>query len=372
MPAYSNASTIWRGFNHNWGYNHRVNRMGDWIQDISYENGYKARSFHSAASGIGADRCKYNTYLTGIKTSPDFHFADVSNESVLAAKEETIVNSTITLSATFPKINQPHAIVLLNGFDMYSRVSGENLLGDGASDKLFHFGIQPKNIIINSDGDNTVVEFDVDLSLGGACASLECSSGANNDYFDYMLKSYYQVIVADESKFATTNKTLNNSYSWAKPNGGQNNEIEAADYAQNEVSIQGESDFNIGLCGISSFLFKTEKGFGGFGGNSFEYPHMLAFNMAIDNLNYSPSDGTMQLDAALFFKNWQKPIPFISFGSAGSVDFSMDVELLQFKDKWATYKNYQLKDEIEWWTTPFDPAPPNTEGGERYIFIDVL
>lgn len=41
------ATVFWQGFYHDWGYNHRVNRMGDWIQSIQKsDNGIQAVISH--------------------------------------------------------------------------------------------------------------------------------------------------------------------------------------------------------------------------------------------------------------------------------------------------------------------------------------
>ena len=92
-----NATTIWQGFHHVWEYNHRVNRMGDWLTDIDYDNGYSANSYHSAASGIGPDKCDYSTFLTQLKTSKD-NVINAKTELEVFKKEFEQMNQNFTLS----------------------------------------------------------------------------------------------------------------------------------------------------------------------------------------------------------------------------------------------------------------------------------
>ena len=44
---------------------------------------------------------------------------------------------------------------------------------------------------------------------------------------------------------------------------------------------------------------RADKGFGGFDGQSFEYPHMLNFDAAVYNEEYNPSTGAIEASADL-------------------------------------------------------------------------
>ncbi|MEZ5022475.1 MAG: hypothetical protein R2728_04295 [Chitinophagales bacterium] len=368
-----NTTIIWQGFNHVWEYNHRVNRLGDWLDDMNSNNGFSATSYHAAASGIGPDKCDYITYLTRVNTSKDIYFESVSREIILSGVEETIDSQLITINLEFPLINNPKAVVLLNGFDMYARpVGSENLIGDGDADKLFNFSILPAAPIITSNSTNTLVSFDVVVTLGGACASPECSSGSNNDFFDYLVTTNYQVILANSELINATSKAVSNQYEWERPrnNNSSNGEIYQSDLIMNNTEIQGEPGYDDAFLGIKAFQFQTEKGFGGFGGQSFEYPHMQSFNVAIRQKNFDSNSGKLLFDADLFFKNWASPVPIFSFGGGGKVNFSLEATAIQIKDSEASVEPIQIIDDIIWFINPLAPSLPNTEASINYHVIN--
>src|SRR5688572_1462843 len=47
---------VWQGFNHRWTYNHRLNRLGDWVDHERREGQtVEGTASHAAASGSGED-----------------------------------------------------------------------------------------------------------------------------------------------------------------------------------------------------------------------------------------------------------------------------------------------------------------------------
>ncbi|MEZ5004103.1 MAG: hypothetical protein R2730_13820 [Chitinophagales bacterium] len=365
----TSSAIIWQGFHHVWEYNHRVNRMGDWLTDIGYSNGYSANAYHSAASGIGPDKCEYISFLTGVQTYQDIYFKSIGQEIILSGEEETIDSQLITLQLDFPLVNDPQAIVLLNGFDMYARPAGsEGLIGDGDADKLFNFSILPQSPLVINTADQTTVSFDVLVTLGGACASPECSSGASYDFFDYLVTTNFQVILASNSLIHSVSKTLENAYEWQRPinNTSHVGEIYPADFIIRNSEIQGEAGFDNAFLGIKGFQFQTEKGFGGFNGQSFEYPHMQTFNLAVQPIQYDSNSGQLTFDTDLFFKNWAAPVPFFSFGAGGKAAFNLEVLAIQIADEKAAVESFQIVDDIIWFINPLAPAESNTEASLNF------
>jgi hypothetical protein len=361
-------STIWQGFHHVWEYNHRVNRMGDWLEDIDVSVNYSANAYHSAASGIGPDKNEYTTFLTRVKTSKEIHFSHLKREIILKGEEGTIDAQTIQLSVEIPSALITDAIVLLNGFDLYARPPGsEALLGDGDADKLFNFSVNTSAVSINVNGNITTLDFELNTTLGADCASLECSSGAENDFFDYLLTVHLQVIAGESGSLHTTSETLNQNYAWERPMNNSSNEIFQEDFVIENININGEMGYSIGFPSIQGFSFQTEKGWGGFNGQAFEYPHMQTFNLATRPIQYVPENGQLQMEADIFFKNWAAPVPFFSYGAGGAVNMQMEVALVQMLDAQSTAQPFSLMDEIIWLTNPTNPAPPNIE-----VSINVL
>ena len=356
------SAVVWCGFHHDWTYNHRVNRMGDWLATTSFDNS-SISNYHSAASGIGPDRNDYKAYYSTIDYNSNLiEFATISDTVILQGEEETIATERVTLQANFEQKTQPVATVLLNGFDTYSRPEGSpNLVGDGDADKLNNLGISVSNIMVENNGESTLVTFEVEYSLGGNCSSPECSSGNTNDWFDYFLNAHFQVIVADASIINLGSINVSQAYSWERPMNNGTNEIFAEDFSISDQSITGLPGFEQAFVGFSSFNFQAEKGFGGFSGQSFEFPHMLTFNVAIPNIQYNSENGATNFDVDLFFKNWTRPIPIFSFGGGGSVEMDAEVIMVQVADPSMKIKHEFLQDEIIWLTNPLDPAPPNID-----------
>ncbi|NTX17885.1 hypothetical protein HUA76_44745, partial [Myxococcus sp. CA056] len=65
-----NGVVLWRGFNHWWDYNHRINRLGDWVQNDGCTGlSCSAHIIHAAASGSGPDTASYKSWYTTLATS---------------------------------------------------------------------------------------------------------------------------------------------------------------------------------------------------------------------------------------------------------------------------------------------------------------
>ena len=82
IQAY-NKAIIWRGMEHTWTYNHRINRMGNYVS-FDGEKGY---SLHSSATGLGSDSSFSKTYYTYVE-SPYLFFKEVEVSVIIKGKEE--------------------------------------------------------------------------------------------------------------------------------------------------------------------------------------------------------------------------------------------------------------------------------------------
>lgn len=361
LSTNKQSTLIWQGTYHDWTYNHRVNRMGDWIDDADYSDGFTAKLRHSAASGIGGDVNTYKTFTTAVTTTADVAFSTGQSSAIIQGAEGSVSSVTIPVEMAIQNPDHAEALILLNGFDMYARPGvSENLIGDGQADKLFHFKVFTANQerAISIQGGFVAIRFDLVIELGADCASPECSSGPNVDFFDYQVTIAYQLITASESDLSITSSSLSNAYSWERNLENGANEIKREDFRLNDQTISGPGNSGGATLGISSISFTNQKGFGGFDGNSLEYPHMLNFDLAVFNEEYDASSGQMTFDADLFFKNWRAPVPPVSFGGGGSTQFEVGVELLQFHDASMVIEPRPVTGSITWFTNPLNPSPP--------------
>ena len=70
-----NKAMIWRGFQHKWTYNHRINRIGS---SVSFKDD-KGYCIHYSASGLGSDSTFATTYYTYVE-SPKVCFKETETK----------------------------------------------------------------------------------------------------------------------------------------------------------------------------------------------------------------------------------------------------------------------------------------------------
>ena len=170
--SVGNTTVFWQGFYHDWSFNHRVNRLGDWVKDIEGSNGKINAVFnHSAATGSGSDILDYQTFFTFLK-SDKARFFSSSVSTAVRGREATTTTKNITVKGVWPEAlkNYHHGIVVLNGFDLYSRSSIEGkVMGTGNSDKLSQLFIEVDKLRFSGNE----FEFDLSIKLGADCDSPE-------------------------------------------------------------------------------------------------------------------------------------------------------------------------------------------------------
>jgi len=71
LPHY-NKALIWRGFEHKWTYNHRINRIGS---SVSLNEKGEGFCIHYSATGLGSDSTFATTHYTYVE-SPNVFFKE--------------------------------------------------------------------------------------------------------------------------------------------------------------------------------------------------------------------------------------------------------------------------------------------------------
>ncbi len=63
---YADAAVLWRGFTHEWSYNHRLNRLGSYIENPLDFTGFPftATLCHTSATGLGPDVGTFSGYYS--------------------------------------------------------------------------------------------------------------------------------------------------------------------------------------------------------------------------------------------------------------------------------------------------------------------
>src|ERR1019366_4985092 len=64
-----NSAVIWRGFHHEWTYNHRINCLGDFVMRFNPQYDVAPTATHISATGTDADNTLYDSYYTMLSTA---------------------------------------------------------------------------------------------------------------------------------------------------------------------------------------------------------------------------------------------------------------------------------------------------------------
>ena len=315
-----NGAVIWRGFEEQWGYNHRLNRMGDFVK-FSDQNAseFNADVTHAAASGSGSDTATFRSYFTEI-SSPDVGFQSGSTNFEVTGKEDETISMAIPVSVPAEMAVKNRGIyqVILNGFDMCAK-------SDAKKPVFFHLGVGD----VKYDNTTNKINLQVFLNLRVDCKSVECKPLDKN--VDYNMTVNYLVLAGDNGKFASTSGAFDTAYSW-----DDKHEIFFKPKQESIAGVGGAFPFAaLGLSAIQVDLHGTDQ-------------WMVEWNSAVRPAEYNPQTGKQNFDLDLFFKQWNAltSLKLVSFTKPGAADWSANVVLFQFKDARIVHK--ENVDSIPW------------------------
>ncbi len=360
------ATILWQGFYHNWVYNHRVNRIGDWVYTKEVDDNVCIEHVHSAASGAGEDKLDYTSFLTKLTTT-ETKFSNHNVSFIIQGQEDNTTSESINVSIPLPSNmqNLEKYDVFLAGFDMYSRGKGApGVIGGGDADKVYELELGIGDITYNST-DNTI-GFALNVQLGGSCSSPECNNNSNK--FDYQVNTFFTAVGGSEGVINITEQSIGHNYDWKAPlllfePWKDPNEIFREDFTLSKEISGAPNDYNIGIPLFKQFHYVLEKGCCTFYiPDVLEYQHMLGLNIALNAKNYDVASGKLSYSADLFFKSWAANRPTVlSYGTAGKATFSAKVALLQIKDSNASHESLELSGNIWWQTNFLNQLPANSE-----------
>lgn len=354
----TNSTVFWQGFYHDWTYNHRVNRLGDWVQSVrADEDGIRAILSHSGAAGSGADVLSYQSFFTYLKTQKAQFFSSIVAATV-RGREATTTTKIITVKAALPKAlkNYSKGCVILNGFDLAcSTTNNGKVMGSGTADKLSNLYVEVDHLKMEQDS----FSFDLKIKLGADCDSPECVNftPGDNEWFDYQLRVAYQIIMYDNDVHITSTE-LDQFYKWRKPFKTRPdidpNEIFRQDKILKNKNIKGIAGYSVGIPLINKIDISLPKGKGGIIRKRMETPHLLSLDIAIADYTYNAASGICNLNADLFFKNWRPNMRVLSFGNDGMANINAGIKLLQINDASAVVSTQSLQGKINWETTQLE------------------
>lgn len=298
----SDSIYLWQGFQHYWSYNHRINRIGNFMEYPNREITY------TSASGLGADSTKYlsgyelitESNLSSYQGKTSFEIKGKEGVKISLSKEIKIDLNENDQGKTF------HAF--LNGFDLLSK---------GKADKFEEFQVEISSI--NTALSSDFMSIKIDVILQADCSTLECQFF--NQKVDYILDIYYLVLAGNKKEIQHTNYASLKNYNWDK-----SKEIKK----ENILSvIQGKTGFSNAVIGIKKI------------GIVFDEEHwLMEWSNYIQNKSYDKISGKMNFSLDLFYKEWAEKMKKesaypkhsrFSKRGKGSVDLMLNLSLLQFK-----------------------------------------
>lgn len=140
----------WQGFEMNWTYNHRLNRLGSFV--------YNDSVFNTAATGTGIDSGWFKTNYFLI---PEINakYNEFCIKTSIKGNENKFIQVEID---TVVPVSFHHSIFYLNGFDMIAKKDADKL-------QLLHFGVK----MIKGNNDSSYIKINISLIVN--CKSIECN-----------------------------------------------------------------------------------------------------------------------------------------------------------------------------------------------------
>jgi len=309
VNAQEDVGVIWMGFEHQWSYNHRLNRLGDYIAQPEFEGyDFPVKHYHTGATGIGKDEAYFTSYHTVLKTE----HAGIQSGNVkmnLSNKEgkRSSVRTTLTIPLQGNLQDRDQIIGLLNGFD---------LVATEGADKLKMLHIDLSDPVYNYD--HTAVDMTVEVGFIADCGSFECHRFSQQ--YNYSITVEYLLVAGDRDGFFGTEKSFIKSYEWDKRDDFEDGMI--------DETVIGYQGFPYATIGFKSLMINMDQ------------DHWLVdWHTAIHPQFYDETTGNFEFSLDLFLKQWKarRESPFrwqsrFSKRKDGWAYLSGAVVLLQFKD----------------------------------------
>lgn len=167
VPRASRSAVIWQGFQHDWTYNHRLNRFGSYVlQAEALPDTDRPVAVHTAASGTGGDSADFSEYVTWVQDAKGVAFQAGVAETVVECQRgdpEPFVIRIDNLDLAPELQHRDTLTVVINGFDVIATEHAE---------KLMTMDVEVSEPVAIADG--TRVRFQIFGGLCFDCRSPEC------------------------------------------------------------------------------------------------------------------------------------------------------------------------------------------------------
>jgi hypothetical protein len=350
-------AAVWQGFHHRWTYNHRLNRLGSWIEHVSREgDSVTARAAHAAASGSGEDDAAWESFYSVVQAD-GVSCCDAEMSFVIDGREGSDQTFVREVREVLPAgmVNRDVYTVLLNGFD---------LVAEGDADKLasFHLFVTPPQW----RADSRALVFSLAGGLNVDCDSAECDGYPSLGVFfaaltaswatgvnplagaglallpsllqkldvatRYRLTVRLLIVAGDADALHVTTAGGSTSYDWDTTTA-----IQRRDAGVVRKTVVGDTsrEWVDSVPGVSQLSLDVRRERGLFRPDS--AMHLLQWDAAVRPVERTPTQCTADLH--IFFRNWMEAAsPYMSglegalltHRDAGAASLTLGVTLLQF------------------------------------------
>ena len=328
----TNCFPLWQGFSQTWGYNHRIQRLGDWVASAGNANECKATLGHAAASGSGADQAEFTQYYAWIQ-SDLLDVQEGANTLNLSGKEGEFIVVTEEVKVPFAenKDEQLQFEVLLNGFDLHTSEGVK-------ADKIQQFDLEVDSVWRESSTQKLV--FRLRAAIRFSCSSAECE--ALNQVVDYQLRIHW--IALQGQGFQSLRSSFGSGREWEK-----NDTATPPPVAK--VALLGAARYPYASAGIRGLHMQLDREAHLLGWESriqpFEYKNgLLTLGLKMDFVQNRPTMYAAYKDR--FEGKIHPPARKTVKRKAGTMVWEMDVAMLQFEDAKVSY--HLRKGAIDWHT----------------------
>ncbi|MDX2002372.1 MAG: hypothetical protein SFW35_08060 [Chitinophagales bacterium] len=346
LPPLANTSCVlWRGFQQSWGYNHRLNRIGDYVDNYPIENNcLNVDLVHTAATGLGMDTCHIQSYFTYLQAS---NISTVAGEA--SFKLEGFKGVPIKVSEevriVVPPDFDPNTVVqvFINGFDIYSTSPAQ---------KLQALSLKVSEALFLPDSRELAFTLSAEATLD--CRSLECPKF--NPVVDYQLHVNYLLVAGKE--LLATEKRYTQAFLWDK-------KTELEPEPENDtIQGVGNQQYQAAVVGFQEFVLLLDN------------EHwMLDWRSFLDPVEYSAATGQYILQRNLLFKQWAEKMrkssekkyeSVFAERRPGAAVFSGKLLMLQVKQ--GCTQNDTMEGSIRWMGKNLTPDQPRAVLLKSYCF----
>ena len=301
-----NKAMIWRGFNHLWSYNHRVNRLGS---NVFLDKNDIPKGTHFSASGLGSDSTFYSIYYSYVE-SPNLRFYQGSVKILVTGKETQLLNESKEFSVLVPDWfrNLGNYKSLINGFDIKSKEKADQPI-------LFEMHLDDPYYSNQSNE----IKFRANVNWVANCRSAECSVFSNST--TYELTIYYLIIGYEDQEALPFEFYNKKSYAWTT-------DVETP-YDPIKKVFQGyPNKFDKALIGIKSLGFIL---------NEEQWLQEMNYQVSIEN--YKKTEGIAIANIGMQFLGWKEGMKAHAVSKAkamfahkkpGWVSMSLNTTMIQF------------------------------------------